>query len=836
MLTRLFNQNLPSPTEEQTQTLLVEKELVITSEIISASFEPRFKLYALGSCSGDFYVINQQNYIYSYSQKLSSVPLLKLIPLTNTSSFFSITSYSLFLKHPSNIPRSQRPASFNSFSPRKLLCDAEPDKKQSHLIHWIISSDGTIIPRLASLPYDIIDAAIPQLHPEFMLLLTKTGSIYGFSIEEMAFTDLYIDAFEGKNVTALYSNSNMMFYICHDIIEKLNVKTMEVSKAVSLQIDSGDIFDDTFSSIVDKQGHAHMVKGSKIINSAKIPPESKAIASAFIGDQKWTSIVRSNEGNSIYFNETPKIGLTGEIVIPSILIEYDQPVTRMTPKRVTFVNNYGCFFDLNGNRKEHFLVNLIEPLATFIDHNYNIVTFGKANQAVIFRKGSYFGTFKFEFSLPICVLNEMALCSDQDNTLIIVKLLTGTKVELKAPLLPSPYHEIQKYEGCIDFICDNNQVVRFDIKNKEQFEPEIIENLYVNNPGSDKDVVVWRQFNETYCYIKTVTVQQKKKPPTIEQQLFIGDKYQIGEIFEKNEPNNIVMLDIIDEKGRVNTTEGPFILLVTTKYVSVYVFDSKKSEIKRIRHVLIDNGAILEGTITDWGVLILRTEKVVKLLPLPDPSHQPIATLVLNFQSESDTILETVQRQGARISPQNSAASVDQQLSLDPSVEIPKINPILLPHKGLIIFEQNLVTLYLKEHAMQPPCFDDSALPPLLEPPPVTGFAKLFGKTNSTTTEEADTYFKYKRQRSKTVSAKPVQQPLPDSSPNNQLAGYAPSDAKPEDPMNNAMSNLQETQNRMQELLRMAAERSELMNEMEKKSNRLLESAKEYRRRCRQFR
>lgn len=920
MLTRLFSQSLPSPTEEQRQTMLYEKEIGLSSEIISAAYEPRFKLYALGSATGDLHVINENNCRYSFVPSSPEPPVLKLIPLTNSSSFLSVSSYSLYQNHVFNRPRQERPEEANNifYKPKTILSEIKIEASKSHITHWIVAHDGKIAHRMHSVRYDIIDFAASQLHPEFILLLTKTGSIYGFSVEEMKFTDLYIDLFEGKNVHSIICPFDLKFFICHDTIEKLDISNKEVSKCAQINTVQIDILDENgnlIAAIESQKKIPQLFKGNRLQYSIENLNDSIGTCVSMINDKDWTSIVHSNDCDSIYFNNQPKISLDGEMIIPAISVEYQKPLTREGPKNVTFFTSTGRFLDLHGNSIDHFMVKPIDPKLAFIDKSDNIYIFNIKNQCFVFEKSNFSGSFTFDWGKPLAVLNGYALCIDENKELFVAGIKDNKKVELNSPLLPSKAVSYQVYESFIDFLCEDGKVIRFDLFNKEKFEgEEVVDsqelNAYSNYPSSD-DVLYWRPFNGTFAIIKK---QAQSRP------LLAVDKFTSNEVCEKNE--EVILFDVIDDSGKVTTKSASYILTVTTFHVSIFAIDKKG--IKRIRHVSLSRDHIIEASITSWGVLIVRTCDSVEVLALPDVSFDPVCQMSLDYDAappllpsencisaptsappsseilnlkppaESEDTLpvsvnpdktkkkiiklsakkenkkakskdknknknknkdqdqndsqensenqdetqnaastETTEKQEQQETNENitKTESTNDNDNVNDNVNdmleyVKAVNPIILPHKGLIVFERNLVTIYLKNHQIEP-CFDEENLPPALTPPPTTGFKKLFGKKNTISLEEADRCFLFNRSN------------LPQQTDHNHNQTENPASENKKDEATARASSiggaLAETQERMQQLLVMANERGEQLNELEIKAQRLLKSAKQYRKRIRQF-
>lgn len=780
-----MNESLPPPTQEQQQTMLFDKEIEISSEIISAAYEPRFKLFALGTAIGELFVINDKNYCFSYIPNSPESPILKIVPLINSSSFLSLCSFSLYTNHCMNTSRQERPK-VNSdifFKKNSILSDKKPEIFSSTIIHWVVADDGFIIPRVKTIKYDVIDFAVSSVHPEFALLLTKTGSIYGFSVEEMKFTDLYINQFEGKNVHSIYCPLETNFFICHDFIEKLNIVEKEVSEAFKIEAMQIDMLDEKKNSIavIDyKQKKPSLFKGNKQEKTFDLPSDSRGICVSMINEKEWTSIVHSKSADSIYLKKKMKINLDGEILVPSICIEYKNGIERDEAKNVTFVTNTGRFVNLNGNSTDHFMLNPIDPTSAFIDKNDNIYVFDSHKKCQVFEKCNYMGAFTFDWGEILAVLNGFALCLSEEGELFIANIKNNQKVNLDSPLVSSPVVSYQSFEEYIDVLCIDRKVVRFNLSSKEVFEGfEVTDNeelkICLNYP-LNRNNQFWRPFLGTFACIKNIS-----SVPVL-----IVDKLVYNEVCESNE--KVLLFDVIDESGKVTPKSARYILIVTTFHISIYDIDSKG--IKRIRHVsLSSSDPIIESSITSWGILIVRTKESIKLMILPDPSYDPVAKLSLTYNAPPP-------------------------LSNDENIKA--INPIILPHKGLIVFERNLVTIYLKE-IKTPFCFDANKMPDVLVPPQAGGFKKIFGKKGSMSIDEADRCYLFNRVQSHNVDA---------NSNNNDASSTASSIA----------SSLSETQELMQQILVKANERSDQLNELEIKAQRLLESAKQYHKACRQFR
>lgn len=799
MLSRLFNESLPSPTEEQLQTILNDREIGLSSEITSVAFEPRFKLYALGSATGDFHIINNKNYWYKYIPITTEPPILKIIPLPNSSTFLSLCSATLYENHPLNIPRQQRPMQTNNifFKPQTILSEVKASKFYSYITHWIVMHDGNILHRPIQLKYDIIDFAASPIHPEFVLLLSKTGSIYGFSVEEMKFTELYINYFEGKNVHSIICPYALKFFISHDIIEKLNMTNKEISAVQQVGAAQFDIFrkSDTVALIDSKQKKPSLFKSSRQESTVELLSGSVGTCVSLMNEREWASVVHSKDGDSVYSGNQLRIHLKGELLIPAIVPRYKKPLAKDELKSVTFFTNYGRVINLNGNSMDHFMLRPIEPRFAFIDKSDNIYVFSDKNECFIFEKNNFVGSYKFDWAKPLAVLNGFALCLSDTNEPFIANIKTNQKVQITSPLVPSTVVTVQIFEGYIDFLCESGKVIRFDLLSNDKFEGfEVvdIEELKVcynypyhlsNNP--------WRPFNGTFACIKQIN----------QLSVLIADKFIFHEVCQSNEC--VVFFEVIDSAGKVNPKDSSFIVIVTSFHISIFAVDEKG--LKRVRHVSLGNDRVIEASVTSWGVLIVRTETRVQLLVLPDVSYDPIAKLSLTYEAPPPLVDEIEE------APDNGNSNSH-------AVEAVKsINPIILPHKGLIVFERNLVTIFLKE-ILIPDCFDEKKLPNVLIPPPESGIKKIFGKKGGISVEEADRCFLFNR---------PQKQKNEQNADNDDNAAATAASIG---------SSLSETQELMQQILAKANERGEQLNELEIKAQKLAQSAKEYRNACRKFR
>lgn len=389
------------------------------------------------------------------------------------------------------------------------------------------------------------------------------------------------------------------------------------------------------------------------------------------------------------------------------------------------------------------------------------------------------------------ILNGFALCLSDNNDLSIVDIKKNKKVNLDSPLVPSPIVSYQLFEDYIDFLCSDRKVIRIDLSSKEIFEGhEVVDpielSVCVGYPPNLNNRF-WRPFCGSFACIKLIESVA----------VLILDKLVIGDICGRGE--EIILFEIIDRNGKVSARDAIFILIVTSLSISLFGID--ENGLTRMKHVTMrDSDPIIEASVASWGVLIVRMRNSVKLLVLPDISCKPICTLSLTYDAPP---------------PLNTNSNNNNNNNNDDEDEVVRaVNPIILPHKGLIVFERNLVTIYLRKINL-PPCFDKDRMPDLLVQQ-TSGIKKIFGK-KPITVGDADRIFQFQR--------KPKQPGERDDDDDESATSTAA----------NVANSLSETQEMMQLALSKANERGEILNELEIKAQNLLEKAREYRDNCRKF-
>ncbi|KAK8842729.1 hypothetical protein M9Y10_025592 [Tritrichomonas musculus] len=755
MLHLFKNVKMPSPPEEMQTTHLTSFDITIDSEIISGSFEPRFEMVALGSASGYLYIINKDQQVFR-SPKSVNYPLLKLISLPNASSFFSICSKTMFKRHPS---KCEKPNPYNL----TMLNDIRPSKIENKCTQWIIKPDR-ILSRTVELNFDIVDVAISPVHPEFAMMLTAEGSLYGFSIESLNFTNLYINIFEGKPVKSICWASGYKFLVAHETVDGLDVNKLELVSQYSHKAKTVDCIDQ-WSTIIDEKGVPSLLMFMSCISSLDVPKGGKAIFSCMLNGPNWLSIVRTNTGDIVFENRKQKFDLNGEYAAPTCLINYENPFGRGSPKKIAISTDYGRFVYLDGKVSDHFFFN--PPNVKFtLDDGEDIYVFSLkvnrkdhdpnesdsqesqsndnnsksnkdeevsplteiANYKVYqFKNGSFYNYSKLS-SLqisknPLGISQGKIIFIENRGDIRIFDTKTQQKTELQkiSPVINIRHSRI----GVADLICDDGSIYRIK-KNDEGFE---LEELEEKTP--DKNLIDWRPFRDSWVGINKYKelVYGKSKKKIVET---VTDR--------------ILLFDVVNYVGQIpGENEENYIVIVTVDRILVIEYDTKEKKLRKARK--IKQSYITDATISKLGTLIVQTENQILMLPLPDISVGPIDKIPIS---------------------KNGRAA-------------------LIKKHGAVNFEPNSVSFYL-DNFKTPKLYDPKT--PAIEPPKINKLLKLLGKKDDTV-KDADRAFQYRR----TTSMR---------------------------------STMNETQEITQQLLVKAAERGEQINEMEIKANRILSSAQKF--------
>lgn len=707
MLSLFKTVKLPPPTDKMTKRHLPNFTTSLQSEIISGAYEPRFQLTALGTSTGFLYIVNSAHQVFQ-SPKSVDYPLLRIISLPNSSSFFSICSRSMFENHPSNanIPNNYNLTMLNSIKRSKV---------KNICTHWIITPEK-ILSRTVELNFDVLDIAISPIHPEFALMLTKEGSLYGFSIESLNFTNLYINIFENKPVKAICYSSGYKFIIAHETLDVLDVQNLELTASTNTKAQMVDSIDQ-WTSLIDDKGVPHLMMFFASVSSIDVPKNGKAIFTGMTDGSDWMSIIRTPDGDILYENRKEKVKFQHEFLIPGTLIKYEKPFARSSAEEIALCTNDGKFIYLDLKVRNHFIHHVPKVEFTLADgdslyvfslretpqteqsqdkkkrkkkddssdksdseeaeHEPEPIVQYRVNR---YEKGNYYGHFSLSSlgipSRPLAINKGKLLFIENNKDLCIYDTLNKKKEVLHSFNSFSHYRPLLN-DGFI--LIDNDGTIMKCEKTEDSYSIEQMEETW---PGPD--IIDWRPYRDSI-----VTLEK-------------DGHLKFGEIKKKickNEEEQVFVFEVVNEKGKTpKEGEMQFIIVVTNKRMLVIDFNEEESTLIKARKV---NETIIDATYTKWGTIIIQTDNSAQMLPLPDLSCDPIDKI--------------------NISKKGVISLISQQ--------------------GFIVFEPNAVSIFLKD--LKPPLIFDSTIP-IIEPPHVNPVLKWFGKKDDTL-KDADDAFQYRR-------------------------------------------------------------------------------------------
>ena len=339
MLSRLFGKSLPGPTPNQDATNLEPFPLGNDAEITAAAYEPRFCLFAFGNAEGRLFVMNKRSAIIA-SNVTTNSPICELKSCPNSSSFVSLCSQFSLDHHPSLLA----PMSPDSNKPTLL---SKRDKVKTTIIaHWVVTPEKAV-PRIVSLKEDVISLAISPSTPNFALNLQANGSVLGFSLEKMKFTELYINQFEKKPCRAISCSRGMTYFIAHEKIETVDISSLELDSYSSLKVANMDI-SNGLAAVISTTGIPQLIKGGKVLKEVKSNQGGAAILSQIISGEKWICVIRSPKGDEVYLDGKKIQNIpVNTWFVPNILINYQSFFERTNPLFIKILTIDGRIFTIH---------------------------------------------------------------------------------------------------------------------------------------------------------------------------------------------------------------------------------------------------------------------------------------------------------------------------------------------------------------------------------------------------------------------------------------------------------------------------------------------------------
>ena len=336
MFSRIFGKSLPGPTPDQDATNLEPFTQGNNAEITAAAYEPRFSLIAFGNADGRLFAMNKRNAIVA-SRVTANAPICALYSCPNSSSFVSLFSQYTYKHHPNLLEKRQN-------DPEKTTLESAGSKfKGSILAHWIVTPERAV-PKIISFKEDIISIAISPSTPNFLIILQEKGSLLGFSLEKMNYTELYINQFEKMPCRAISCPRGMKYYIAHDKIDCVDISSMELDTYGSLKVSSMDMFDDV-AAVIGQNGFPQLIKGSKVLKEIKLQKGQTATMSQYIGNDKWICVIRTEKGDEVFIDgkKVPNIPENTHFV-PSTIINYQSFFERNNALFIKLITDDGRIF------------------------------------------------------------------------------------------------------------------------------------------------------------------------------------------------------------------------------------------------------------------------------------------------------------------------------------------------------------------------------------------------------------------------------------------------------------------------------------------------------------
>ena len=603
MFSRLFGVKLPQPSESQINFKLPPFDCSLDSEITSFAYEPRFSLLGAGTSLGSLHVINVKKNICYHSSSTLRSPICKLIPLVNSSSFLSVCSKHMFQSHPS-YTREKSDDKYNQFKKWDL------NRVPNVIGHWIVRNEGGIIDiRSNVITFNVVDVGISQSHPNFILLLTDKGSIYGYSIEDMKFTNLYIDEFEKNLPKNIFGIGDMKFVIAHEKIQLLNIQSMEMDNYSNLKIKNIDIVDDVFTGINDENKPCICI-GNKVLSTLELKEGDVVIATGMISGKNWYSIIRTKDGDKIFVNNDEKITLNkDDKLVPGSLICYKDYFAKKEPEFVAFLTEKGKLINLDGGSQDFFITSMFEPKKLYVDNNRYYVF--NENEILVFTNLCFQSRFSNKYDLPIAIKNYKVIVVKEIEDKTIMKI-----ADIRTDEEQILFENVNYYYNNDDFIYVNSgdQINSKIVLTKDEIVNETV--TEVNDPHFDEKIVKIREFKDSVLIIT-------------KDNLLIYNECKI-QLFEEPE-EKVILFEIIDETGKLNKS-GDFILIVSK--LAIYIFIFTDNNLKRARRTKLSDN-IIDATVVEWGSLLVLLPNAIHIVTLPDPSYDPVGKLSIGKESRA---------------------------------------------------------------------------------------------------------------------------------------------------------------------------------------------------------
>lgn len=581
---------IPCPSAKQLAYSLDYVEIRRNYDVMCSAYEPRFRLIACGTAKGQFFIINSKGSVFNSTTEMP-FPICSVSGLTNTSSFVSVFSPSLFRSHPNN--------KIKKF--RKNYQDvAEKFPKTSHIAHWVVENQKIDV-IFQTIKYDIVSYAVSSMNPLYMLVATNDGSVYGYSLEDMSFTNLYVDSFKNKLIRCMAPINGLNYYICHDSIEMLSLQNHEINgfeNNCAVQMDTlGNIV-----SFIDEKGMAYLFEKGKQIATLN-PHEGKVcIYTAIITNKDWLCVVRDSNGDEIYINQKLYKRIENDFIVPNLLVDYVHYFERKQPNVLIFITEKGSMIYINNDKLNRYsLPDLSDGFKPFVDENnmflvrHNDIT--NSCDFYIFKNFTFLKKIGYQCRFPLAFKNSNFLCL-KNGTFYLFSPLDDDEIEL----FKLPCEVVKQYssKNYLDFILSNGKILEFDLQSG------MFAFNYHDNDDIAHNIIAWIRIkdNQTDSFI---TLSDKHT-------LKFGDKSE-KKIFMIN--SELLLMELINENGKIVQDDPMFLLIVSSS--SIKVLDPTNLKVLQKRKL---KNIPLDATISEQGTLILQYSDFIEVSYLPNIQYQ----------------------------------------------------------------------------------------------------------------------------------------------------------------------------------------------------------------------
>ena len=579
-----YAQPVQKPTELQRNAELLPFQLQKPVEITCAAYEPRFKLTGVGTADGRLLVLNSDR-VTKISNKKLGMPICSLYSCVNSSSFFSISCQGLAERSPLQL------------APRELVphfFDYRFRKGESTVAHWIVEKNEILV-RVATVKFDVITAAISPSHPQFVIMGMSDGSIMGFSIEEMKFTELYLNSFEGKGLSCVTCQRGLDVLICWQVIDKLKLRELESSTAMKMEVKTLDVVGENAVALTP-DSKLVVLRGWKKHADGQNIQDHMVVYAAMLTDTMWVAVYRSAVGDVMVVNGEEKLRLENDFIAFNVLADYDDIFAKIGLRFARFVTLKGRLVDIKGSQ-----VNLFAPAlsgCTAMMPELDVYLWRQKpeeNKAVMYRfkDCSFVGSWEVNGEVPFVGLGHQFFLAINNKTEVTLYNFSEREVNTLLPL-PSPVKAIEKSMTYVDLMTEDGTVLSCEI-----MSPQLrFEALGIAIPS---DVVRWRR------------VQKGDESTTfafINSQGELSLEGNVTKALDKKE--TLIGFEVINQYGRV-TDKGAFLLLITDSEIKLF----EPNKLKKIKKRKLKERPVA-FTFTTWNSLIIQTQSKIEIVALPD--------------------------------------------------------------------------------------------------------------------------------------------------------------------------------------------------------------------------